>query len=500
MSIKSRSDGRSAEFAGRDAGRAGPDAGLALLKVLLVGAILLLAALAVAPGCSRQKRPNILWITVDSLRPDHLGCYGYHRARSRAMDGLAEEGFRFQTCIAQAPYTHLSVPSMITGKYPRLAGVKAAGQDLDTSHTTLAEILLQAGYRTAATPMGWKKGINRGFQRLYPVSRSSTEKTQWCLQFLDESDERPFFIWLYYWDPHLPYTPPREFMRIYEPDYLPDKEVPEGRPLRFLKEEQLRDPTGHYAGRIEVLNRINEGRIQITEEDREHLINLYDAEVALVDSEIDKVLNELRERGLWDNTLVVLNADHGEGFGEHGRYYHGLSLYEDQIRVPLILKPSHPERGGRTIQGTVRNLDIMPTILDFCDLEAPSDVNGQSLRPFIEKGSAPRWPSCLETSGCWKGAGSEFQLVAIRRDGHKLIGDPLRDHWELYDLSEDPGEEHDLLDGPTDQAIKKRAADLRQELFSTLKVESMDQLRLSLGEMQLDRGTRQRLRALGYIN
>ena len=474
-------------------------------KILLAALSLAVLGAAASVRCSGRSRTNVLWITIDSLRPDHLGCYGYAPAHTPAIDHLAESGFRFQTCIAQAPYTHLSVPSMITGRYPRLAGVKTAAQDLSAGQATLAEILGKAGYRTAATPMSWQEGINRGFQQLYPISRSSTQKTQWCLQSLAEDDERPFFIWLYYWDPHLPYEPPRQFIRLFEPDYEPQERPLAGRPRRNLRDEELRDATGHYAARIAVLNRINENRLEITDQDREHLINLYDAEVALVDAEISKVLQALREQGLWDNTLVVLNADHGEGFGEHGRYYHGLSLYEDQIRVPLIVKPPGEVRrgeameGGRTITGDVRNLDILPTILEYCGQAAPGDLDGRSLRPFIEKGSAPQLPACLETSGYWKGAGSEFQLVGLRRDGYKLIGDALTGRWELYRLTDDPGERRDLLDGPADAAVRQKEEDLRRELFSTLGVGHLDELKLSPREWRMDQATTQRLKALGYV-
>jgi arylsulfatase A-like enzyme len=469
-------------------------------RVVLTALSLAVLGSLSAPGCSRRSRPNVLWITVDSLRPDHLGCYGYQPARTPAIDRLAEAGFLFQTCVAQAPYTHLSVPSMITGRYPRLAGVKTAGHNLAADHTTLAEILREAGYHTTATPMGWKEGFNQGFERLFPVTRSSQRKTRWCLQALAEEDERPFFIWLYYWDPHLPYEPPRQFMRLFEPDYEPGERTSRGRPRRDIPDEQLRDPSGHYAGRIEVLNRINEGRIGITAEERGHLINLYDAEVAMVDAEISRVLDELRKRDLWNNTLVVLNADHGEGFGEHGLYYHGLSLYEDQIRVPLIFKPPGMSPEDGTIGGAVRNLDIMPTILEYCDLTVPGGLDGQTLRPFIERGSAPRLPSCLETSGSWKGAASTFQLAGLRREGLKLIVDPLTERWELYALDDDPGEERNLLEGPVGEDLREKEAALREELFSTLGVDGLDELRLSRRERQMDQATTQRLRALGYID
>ena len=508
MSTESRPDRRAEETSKSFSGSRPADSGRPtravwpagrVRKILLVLLSLALLGAAVSLRCSGRSRPNVLWITVDSLRPDHLGCYGYAPARTPNIDGLAESGFRFQTCIAQAPYTHLSVPSMITGKYPRLAGVKTAGHDLEAHQVTLAEILQEAGYRTAATPMGWKEGINQGFEQLFPVTRSSTQKTAWCLEALSDEDERPFFIWLYYWDPHLPYEPPGQFMRLFEPDYVPGERTTDGRPRRIISDQELRDPSGHYAGRIEVLNRINEQRLEISDQDRAHLINLYDAEVALIDAEISRILDDLRERGLWYNTLVVLNADHGEGFGEHGRYYHGLTLYEDQIRVPLLIKPPGRAPEGGTIGGAVRNLDIMPTILDYCRLAAPGDLNGQSLRPFIEGEPAPHLPACLETSGAWKGAGSEFQLVGIRRDGYKLIGDPLANRWELYGLDNDPGERQNLLEGPDDEILREKKTALRQELFTTLGGDHLEDLRLSRRERQMDQATTQRLRALGYV-
>jgi len=472
---------------------------LILVISLAVLLTVILAGLILRPR-SRGTRPNVLWITMDSLRPDHLGCYGYPEAQTTRIDELAGEGFLFADCIAQAPYTHISVPSMITGKYPAQTKVRKAGDDLDSAHTTLAELLHRHGYLTYGILQSWPKGFQQGFEKLAPISRSTDQKTKWCLDFLSQPDDRPFFIWLYYWDPHLPYTPPAEFMKASEPGYTAEDSEPRGRPSPGTPDKELRDRTGLYGGTIEVLTRINESRIELSETEREHLIHLYDAEIAFVDSRIEQVVARIKELGLWDDTMLILNADHGEGFGEHGKYYHGLTLYEDQVRVPLIIKPPQSLTEGKNIRSSVRNMDIMPTILDYCGVRSPQDVQGQSLRPYAEGKSAPNLPSCLETFGFWKGLGSEFQLVGYRRDGYKLIYDLVNQREELYHLVQDPGETVNLL---SPQEMRRDTedieAELRRELFTSMDADRLADLKISIGDVKLDRGTLQRLKALGYV-
>jgi hypothetical protein len=217
-------------------------------------------------------RPNVLWITMDSFRADHLGCIDPRGARTPVLDELAEEGALFTQCVAQAPFTHISVPSMITATYPYLLNIRQLGLDLDSAHVTLAEALAREGYLTYGILEEWPESYYQGFEKLRQGPSGTQQKTQWCLQALDEPDDRPFFIWLYYWDPHAPYTPPVEHMRTYEKDYT----LMDG--IRAY-ERDLRDATGLYGGSILLLGRINRGLITLTPEERDHLINLYDAEI-----------------------------------------------------------------------------------------------------------------------------------------------------------------------------------------------------------------------------
>jgi arylsulfatase A-like enzyme len=467
----------------------------AFLMILVLG-IGSLASLQ----CAQRPKPNVLFITMDSLRWDHLGCYGYQRAKTPNIDHLAEQGVLFVEAISQAPYTHISVPSIITGKYPLFTGVRSAGVELDSSHATLAELLNKEGYLTCIIPMKWKKGLTQGFEILKPGGRSTIEKTQFCLEALGQLDDRPFFIWLYYWDPHLPYHPPVNFIRDYEPDYTREVDKPERRPSPAEKDEDLRDETGLYAGTTNVLTRVNQGKIALTRAERDHLINLYDAEIAFVDSKIKEVVAKLKELGLWDNTMVILNADHGEAFGEHGRYYHGHTLHDEQVRVPLIVKPPRPVAEGKVVSGPVRNLDIMPTILDYCGIPAPADIQGQSLRPFMESDLSPNLPACLETFGRWRGIGSEFQQVGYRRDGYKLICDLVAGNSKLYHLDQDPGETNDLLAVKIkSQQAQRREAELLEDLLKTLYAEQLLDLRISSRHLKTDQATFQRLKALGYV-
>jgi arylsulfatase A-like enzyme len=256
-----------------------------------------------------DRQPNVLFITMDSLRYDHLGCAGYERAHTPNIDALAREGTVFMEAMAQATFTHISLPSMITGKHPAFTGVKSPADDLDSSHTTLAEVMQEQGYLTSGIVGGWKESLYQGFERLEPSGHSTVWKTLLCLKVLDQLDDRPFFIWLYYWDPHASYRPPEKYMKLYEPDYV------ETSPRAYLDEKNWekkkavgahRDYSGHYNGDIATLVKLNLGEIKPTAMDRAHLINLYDAEIAYVDDEIGKVVAKLKKMKLYDNTLIVL--------------------------------------------------------------------------------------------------------------------------------------------------------------------------------------------------
>ena len=459
-----------------------------------------LATFIVLRCAPQAPRPNVLWITIDSLRSDHLGCNGYERAQTANIDRLARQGALFTQCVSQATFTNMSVPSMITGKYPYFTGVRTIVPDLDSSHVTLAEALSNQEYFTCAFPEPWLLGFLQGFQRWQQISHQTQQKTQWCLQTLDGLDTRPFFIWLYYWDPHAPYNPPQEQMQAFQADSVEPGtgRLPES--IRTASDEDLKDATGCYRGEAEVLVRINQGRITPTDADRIHLIDLYDAEIALVDVHLGQVLDSIRSKGLWDNTLVVLNADHGESFGEHGRYYHGLTLYEEEVRVPLIIKPAGFASAGKIIDGPVRNLDIMPTILDYCGVKAPRGLQGQSLRPQLESDAAVHLPTCVETHNL----ANRTHLIGYRTDQYMLIYNLTLDQAEMYHLSEDAAQRHNLLiaEGTSEEAgaqAEQTEARLQESLLNMLGAETLSDLKVVQTGAALDPRARERLKALGYI-
>jgi arylsulfatase A-like enzyme len=451
----------------------------------------------------KEDQPNVLFITMDSLRHDHLGCCEYEPAHTPNIDALAGDGTVFRGAVAQGTYTSISVPTMITGKFPYFTGIRTFRAELDSHHTTLAEVLSANGYATFATNKVWSQSFFQGFEEYGNSDDPTPERTERAIQGLEKLADQKFFIWLYYWDPHAPYDPPEEFMRIYEPDYvrLPMSERLVG---GAAGKEQLRDQSGHFNGSIATLMKLNQGTIRLTSLDRKHLLNLYDAEIAFVDAEIGKLVVKLKQMELYDKTLIVLSADHGEAFGEHKTYYHGMTTYDELARVPLIIKPPHTMEKNKVVPNQVRNIDIMPTILDYCDLQAPEECNGQSLRPLIETKASPNLPGIIEVQ-----AGRQNHLVALRHQGHKLIYAFGENTVQLYDLETDPEERKNLLPEmatmeQSAQAVSdpawQREQHLRRVLLDLLSIEELADLKLTAKDLKgLDEKTKRQLRALGYV-
>jgi arylsulfatase A-like enzyme len=333
--------------------------------------------------------------------------------------------------------------------------------------------------------------------------RQTTQKTQRCIQFLQDLDGRPFFIWLYYWDPHAPYEPPQRYRDMFQQART---DVDTGSP----DEGQLPAVQG---SNLLLLSQLNQGKVKLTGMQQKELVMLYDAEIAFVDAGIGQVTAALKRMGLWDDTLVLLSADHGEAFGEHGLYYHSHSLYEEEVRVPFIIKPPRSRAPAQEIPGLVRNMDMPMTILDYCGIAEPEDVQGRSLRPFIESGEVPRLPSCLETHSAQK----KRHLMAYRTADHKIIYQLSPVAAELYDLQADPGEQTDLLkSGPAgdDRFGEPPAMDdpasggplrareleeiLRADMLAALGAGSLEELEPGPAT-GMDPQTREQLKALGYI-
>ncbi|MEW6743120.1 MAG: sulfatase-like hydrolase/transferase [Planctomycetota bacterium] len=422
----------------------------------ILPATLLLASIGLA--CSRdealreENRPRaVLLVTIDTLRADRLGCYGYPLAESRSIDGLAERGVLFENAFSPVPLTLPSHTSLLTGTLPPYHGARSNGGYRAVEElVTLAEVLRERGWRTAAFVSSFvldsQFGLNQGFETYGDVpqgemsltgvyhERSAYETTEAAIGWLKSiSPKQPFFLWVHYFEPHTPYSPRG------------------GVPARMIERP-------------------------------------YDAEVAAADFELGVLLAHLREAQWLEDTLVVFAADHGESLGEHGEETHGLLTYQSTLRIPLIVAhPSLPQ--GMRVKGAVSLADVMPTILDLLGIEDPPlPPPARSLAPALRGealDSEPVYFECLASQ--LEHGWAPLSGVAYR--GYKFIRAPRA---ELYDLRSDPAETDNLLTREPGTATS-----LETMLDSILK-RNPRPAGFSAPHYALSDEERQKLQALGY--
>jgi arylsulfatase A-like enzyme/Flp pilus assembly protein TadD len=425
---------------------------------VLMTAAAVLAVLFLGPG-RRLRRPlgasghNVLLVTLDTTRADHLGCYGDAQARTPNIDALAAEGVRFARVYAPAPLTLPSHTSILTGLYPATHGVRNNGHVLDPRWRTLADILKARGFSTAAFVSSFsvdsRFGLGRGFD-VYddtfdvqaPLKGANAERRAEATfarfsRWLDKAGPGPFFAWVHYYDPHLPYDPPS-----------PYREELAGRP--------------------------------------------YDGEIAYMDHYVGAVIDALRAKGVLDRTLIVVAGDHGEGLGDKAETGHGIFLYDETLRVPLILRdPQALPRPG-VVPSEVRLIDVAPTVLDLLGLKTEAaGLEGQSLVPWIRNKAVRDLDSLIESFYPRENFGWS-ELVGIVSGPWKYIQAPRP---ELYDLAADPGEKADLAASSPD-----RAAELRAKLEAEILRLGRSSGASGPAAASARSGDRERLRSLGYVN
>jgi arylsulfatase A-like enzyme len=400
--------------------------------VALLGA----AALSCSKPEAAEPRPkpkNVVFILVDTLRADHLGVYGYSRNTSPALDAFAKESLLFESARSQASCTFPSANSILTSRPPTVfLGQPQQALGIPPGIQSIAEILAGRGYRTAAvsasavvrntkTRFNPSGGFGRGFS---VFDEECVWKPAHCVnrragEVLAQKDERPFFLYLHYMDPHGPYRPPKRHRKFSKGAVATDKEfILQGDP----------NPIGDWLYK-------EEPDPGVTPSELQHLIDLYDDEIAYFDLRFGELLKSLRKSGLLEDTMVVLTADHGEEFLEHGHVKHCRTLFDSSIRIPYILHiPGVP---GRSVAAPVQNLDLVPTILDYLGIDAARlNLEGRSLRPVIEQ---------KEETGELRQFAAQGSLRSASDERYKLIHDLATDTWELYDLKADPGETKDTL-------------------------------------------------------
>jgi len=433
--------------------------------LLLVATTLALAGCE-PPGAAREaesaapaRQPagvdlNVLLISIDTTRADHLACYGHPKIKTSNIDRLATEGTRFTQCIAPVPITLPSHTSMMTGTYPFVHGVRDNGQfHVHADNLMLAEVLRDAGYTTAAQIAAYvlnrEFGLDQGFDTYDDVAaarrptatadaRAVTERRaeEICAgaeTWLRENTDKKFFLFVHFFDPHRSYAPPPRFAARYKNPYL--------------------------------------------------------GEIAYVDEQIGRLLNVLDELDLTRRTVLILTSDHGEGLGEHDEETHAHFVYDTTIAVPLIFRCPGRVPAGRRVEAQVRLIDLAPTVLDLLGMPPLPDAQGTSLWPLISGRSADlNLAAYSETFYPRLNMGYSWYR-AWRRDGWKYIHAKVP---ELYHVSEDPREEHNLA-----AAEPERVAQMRAELRRLLA-----EARPVAGSVRqsLTREERRALESLGYVS
>ncbi len=414
---------------------------------LMAGLVSLLAPGLHATG---KPQPNVVFITIDTLRADHLGCYGYKQIKTPNIDALAAESFRFERAFTPVPVTLPSHTAIFTGTYPTYSGMHDfSGNKLSPNQTTLATVLKQNGYVTGAVlgsaVLDSRFGLNQGFDFYYDhfdfnrlqesnleeMERPGNVVTDVALDWLSKNTQGKFFLWMHLYDPHYPYRPPAPYS------------------------EQYKD-------------------------------RLYDGEIAFADAQVGRLIAFLKSKHLYENTLIVLTGDHGESLGEHGEKTHGFFIYNATLHVPVLI---HLPGGtsAKALPDLVNLADLTPTVLNELKLEIPKDVQGRSLAALLDTKKEEAASLYAETflprlHFNWS------ELRSVETDKYHYIEAPKP---ELYDVSADPGETHNLF------ADKKAVAqELKARLNGLVRQYSADQ---EMAEKTgLDPAMMERLKSLGY--
>ena len=428
-------------------------------------ALLVAWILSLSFACRTSDRPkarNAILISLDTLRADHLGCYGYHRETSPHIDALAREGILFDRAIAQATSTLPSHRSLFQSK-PASETRKFA--------LTFARVLQRTGFQTAAFTGGGnvagKLGLSSGFDVYEEYPGGLADGLPQMESWLRKNGSSPFLVFLHTYDIHLPYDPPSPYDSLFYPQY----EGP-------ISGSDTRDVLRKIRGLPSKV-----GDLSLTEEDRQKIVALYDGGIRYADEYIGRLSDLLEELGLAENTALVLLADHGEEFWDHGSVIHAHTLYEEQIRVPLIWRLPQNEFAGLHVEGVVRLLDVAPTVLELLGVDTPPQFYGDSLLPMMRG----------EEEGSRK-ALSEIRLLKTwTAFPWKIHTDGTTGEARLFNLELDPREEIDLSEGH-----REVMQSLRTELRDYLGGDSTTDVLERDPEIQ-DEDLLDQLRALGYI-
>jgi arylsulfatase A-like enzyme len=452
----------------------------------------------------KGNKLSVLLITVDALRMDYVSANGYDIKITPAIDGLVSAGLNFTRAVTPIPKTTQSLASLLTGCYPHKTGVRNLWDALPRNVITLTEVLKNIKYQTVAVVSNHNllpdRKLVKGFDHYdFESNKRDAMKTTASVlsHFRRFNTNDPFFIWVHYIDPHVPYCPPEEIIKELDPYY-------QGRYEKNFGDNKLKIGGWAYPDDIGKEGAVFENNLG--EAVNDHIRKLYAAEIKYADLAIQELLAEV-ERRAGDKLITVLTADHGESLGEHDYYYeHGDYLYNAQLRVPLVFRipRTHELYTASRVDDWVSLIDVFPTILDLLDIEVSSDhlgkVDGISLAPYWRGGRlAPRalfsesddtfYPDFIRRRVRHDIAG-RFRSVIF--DGWKLIWTPFQQPgmlYELYDIESDPAETNNLY-----EVEKTRAGVLEKYLqaWMALQTEPLEKIQPTPEDLEI-------LKSLGYI-
>ena len=441
------------------------------LAVCFIACLLLLATFLFVNNRERkndQARPNIILISIDTLRADHIHGYGYEPQTTPFLDSLIRRGTSFSNAISPAPWTLPAHLSLFTSLYPHTHGVVQDQLALNDDVVTMPMLLQRAGYQTGgfASCMylfpgyGFDRGFDHYIERNeFPAPVLGKEAFDW----LQQTEPGNFFLFLHFYDVHPPHDPQEKYLKTFESSY-----------------------DGSFTGDVEDLLKAREGSLAFSDEDSRHLKALYDAEIRQLDESLAAFMDTLKGRGYLDNTLLIVLSDHGEEFFDHGGVLHSRTLYDELIRIPLIaVGPGIP--AGNRIDEQVQLIDVMPMILDACRIKPPRGIEGKSLLPLIS-GDAIGWEQVAFAEADKDNEKADIKR-AMRTDKYKFYYDRLTGAEYLFDLSLDPAETKSILEGEPELGKMHR-----ERLRGWMDTKRGDPKKIVFTESE-----RELLRALGYL-
>lgn len=457
----------------------------------------------------------VLLVQGDTLRTDHLEAYGYERPTAPTLRRLAEEGVLFKNAITQTSWTKAATPAILASLYPTTHGVHKIPDRLPASATTIAEVYRQAGYATVSFSSvsftGQFTNLHQGFEELHESEstagragprgmKTAREFVDRMVEWLDVHPDVPVFVYLHFMDPHSPYEPNRPFDTLWadpkgREEYL--------RQLEVLKKGVVSDAFLASRGMATRDELVKAGLDPETF--LRYAKDWYDGSIRGMDTEMARLIERIQGLGLAERTLVAFFADHGEEFHDHGRMWHGQSVYGEMIHVPLILwSPGRIPRGVK-VEETVQLIDVMPTLLDLSGLRAPEAAQGQSLRPLLG-GASPaagtwnRRPAIAEKQPMngteHPNAGEAYAIIEGRwKLIHNVARPPDKPEYELFDFHADPLDQKNLA-ALNPQVVQKLATELGKwqtwAVAARLKPDAEAAKGMSAEQLE-------QLRSLGYI-